>query len=94
MGDTRNSAEVTGLKALSWLAGNEELLPVFCGATGASEQDFRTRLGEPEFLGSVLEFILMDDAWVQAFCDKEGLPYDAPYRARQLLPGGGEVNWT
>ncbi|QGX98922.1 DUF3572 family protein [Roseovarius faecimaris] len=94
MNDARNFAEVTGLRALTWLAGNDELLPVFCGATGAAEQDFRTRLNEPEFLGSVLEFLLMDDAWVQAFCDAENLPYDAPWRARQMLPGGEEVNWT
>lgn len=94
MTDMQNAAEVTGLKALSWLAGHEELLPIFCGATGAAEQDFRARLGEPEFLVSVLDFILMDDAWIRGFCDAEGLPYDAPFRARQMLPGGGEVSWT
>lgn len=91
---TRNSAETIGLQALTWLAGNDDLLPVFLGATGASETDFRVRLQDAEFLGSVLDFILMDDAWVQAFCDAHGLPYDRPWQARAFLPGGEQVNWT
>jgi hypothetical protein len=37
----------------------------------------------------VLDFLLMDDAWVVAFCDAAGLPYEAPMRARAALPGGG-----
>lgn len=36
-----DAAETLGLKALAWLAGNDELLPVFLGATGASEADLR-----------------------------------------------------
>ena len=90
----REAAEVIGLQALTWLAANEELLPVFLGATGASEAEFRTGVGEPEFLGSVLDFILMDDAWVQQFCDAHQLAYDAPYKARMQMPGGEQVNWT
>jgi len=87
-------AEVRALGVLAWLVGNEELLPVFLGATGASESDLRARAGESEFLGSVLDFVMMDDAWVMAYCDGEGLPYDTLMRARQALPGGTDVNWT
>ena len=39
---TRDSAETVGLHALAWLAGNEDLLPVFLGSTGASETDVRS----------------------------------------------------
>ena len=92
--NSRNTADVTGLQALSWLAANDELLPVFLGATGATEQDLRDGVQDPGFLASVLDFILMDDAWVQAFCDAHDLSYDSPLRARQMLPGGQEVNWT
>jgi hypothetical protein len=87
-------AEVRALSVLIWLVGNEELLPVFLGATGASESDLRVRAGESEFLGSVLDFVMMDDAWVMAYCDGEGLPYETLMRARQALPGGADVNWT
>ncbi|MGR3760200.1 DUF3572 domain-containing protein [Roseobacteraceae bacterium NS-SX3] len=88
------AAETLALQALAWLAGNDELLPVFLGATGASEADLRARAAEPEFLGSVLDFLTMDDAWVIAFCDSAGLSYEAPMHARMALPGGAQVNWT
>lgn len=91
---TQDHAETIGLRALGWLAGNEELLPVFLGATGASEVDLRTRAAEPEFLGAVLDFLMMDDAWVTGFCDAQGLGYDVPMRARAALPGGQETSWT
>jgi len=91
---TRNSAETIGLQVLGWLVGNEDLLPVFLGATGASEADMRGAVNDPDFLGSVLDFVLMDDAWVVSFCDAHQLPYEQLALARQSLPGGGQVHWT
>jgi len=90
----RDIAETIGLRALAWLAGNDELLGVFQGATGASADDMKSRAQEPDFLGSVLDFLMMDDAWVVEFCDAARLGYDAPMRARQALPGGAQINWT
>ncbi len=90
----RESAETLALRALGWLIGEDDLLPVFLGATGAGESDLRDRAADPEFLGSVLDFLLMDDAWVVRFCDAAGVGYDAPMRARAALPGGAQVHWT
>ena len=90
----QKQAEVRALSVLAWLVGNEELLPVFLGATGACESDLRARVGESEFLGSVLDFVMMDDAWVMAYCDGEGLSYETLMQARQALPGGTDVSWT
>ncbi|KPU84100.1 hypothetical protein JI58_05890 [Marinosulfonomonas sp. PRT-SC04] len=90
----QKQAEIRALSVLTWVVGNEELLPVFLGSTGASESDLRLRVGESEFLASVLDFLMMDDAWVIQYCDGENLPYDTPMRARQSLPGGGDVSWT
>lgn len=90
----QESAETLALQALAWLAGHEELLPVFMGSTGLSSDELRNRATEPEFLGSVLDFLLMDDAWIVAFCDATGLRYDAPMRARAALPGGEALHWT
>lgn len=90
----QDAAETLGLRALAWLAGNDTLLPVFLGSTGASVPDLRMRASEPEFLGSVLDFLMMDDAWVVAFCEAEGLDYQSPAAARAALPGGGAVHWT
>jgi len=91
---SQESAELLAIKALSWLAGNDELLPVFLGSTGASANDMRDNAREPEFLASVLDFLLMDDAWIAAFCESADYKPDFPMRARAALPGGAEVNWT
>lgn len=90
----RDSAETLGLQALAWLVGQEELIGVFLGASGASESDLRERAGDAEFLGSVLDFILMDDEWVVRFCDSQQIPYDRVMMARAALPGGEQVHWT
>lgn len=90
----QESAETIALQALAWLAGNDALFSVFLGATGASELDLRARAAEPEFLGAVLDFLMMDDAWVVEFCDAEGLKYETPMLARAALPGGQQVSWT
>lgn len=91
---TRDSAETVGLHALAWLAGNEDLLPVFLGSSGASEADVRSGASDPAFLGGVLDFLMMDDAWVISFCDSISIPYDRLMQARQSLPGGEHVHWT
>ena len=82
------------LKAMAWLVGNEELLPVFLGSTGAEIVDLRTQASEPSMQLSVLDFLMMDDAWVVACCDHLGLPYEALFDARQSLPGGAMTHWT
>jgi Protein of unknown function (DUF3572) len=98
MGETemnrQEAAETLALQALTWLAGNDELFPVFLGATGASVADLAADAGKPAFLVSVLDFVLTDDAMVTAFCDALSLPYDAPMQARMALPGGEQINWT
>ncbi len=90
---TREHAETISLLAVSWLAGNDELCPIFLGASGASEADMKAGLRDPHFLGAVLDFLMMDDAWVVACCDAAGLDYSDLMEARQALPGGGEVHW-
>ncbi|MCV2863560.1 DUF3572 domain-containing protein [Defluviimonas sp. WL0075] len=81
------AAETVALHALGWIAGNDELLPVFLGASGLRPADLLGRAAEPEVLASVLDFLLMDDAWVIACCDGAGLGYQSLRRARQALPG-------
>ena len=94
MNVTRESAEVLGLQALGWLAGNDDLLPTFLASTGSSEDDLRARAADGEFLGAVLDFLMMDDAWVVGFCDSASVPYERIMQARTALPGGEQVNWT
>ncbi len=90
----QEAAETLALQVLAWLAGNGELLPVFLGSSGASTEDLRNRAQDPEFLGSLLDFIMMNDDWVVEFCDMAGVDYSQPMHARQALPGGEQVYWT
>jgi hypothetical protein len=88
------AAETVALQALGWLAGQDDLFGQFLGATGATATSVAEAAGRPEFLAAVLDFVLMDDAWVVAFCDAAGIGYGLPMQARAALPGGQMVHWT
>ncbi|MEF3046787.1 DUF3572 domain-containing protein [Pseudotabrizicola sp. L79] len=90
----QENAEMVALQALTWLVGNEELLPVFLGSTGADLSDLAKGAGDPVFLASVLDFLLMDDSWIIACCDAQGLPYPSLMAARAAFPGGAQHHWT
>ncbi len=85
--------EVAG-EVLVWLATHEDLLPVFMNSSGNTAESIRHGAERDDFLASVLDFLLMDDAWIVAFCDANGRKYAEPAAARGALPGGAEVHWT
>lgn len=87
-------AETQALALLAWLAGQEEILPLFMGATGVSEDDLRTRAGDADFLASVMDFLLMDDAWVIQGAEATGILANDFAVIRAGLPGGNLPNWT
>lgn len=87
-------AEEVALLALGWLVGNDDLLPVFHAASGASADDLRDGARDPAFLASVVDFLMMDDAWVVAVSDHLKVPYETLFQVRQHLPGGDLPNWT
>ena len=94
MSAAQEAAETLALQALGWLSGQQDLLDMFMGATGAGQDDLRLRAQDPDFLASVLDFLMMDDVWVMEFCSRHGHSNEAPMKARAALPGGAEVNWT
>jgi Protein of unknown function (DUF3572) len=79
----QDQAQVVALQALAWLAGNDDLLPAFLNASGAGLADLRARAADVDFQGAILDFLMMDDAWVIAFCDQHGLPYTGPDPTRK-----------
>lgn len=91
---TQTSAEVLALQALSWLVGQEELLPGFFSATGAGPGDLAALAGTPEFLGAVLDFMLQEDEMILRFAADCGIAPELPAQARAHLPGGAGPHWT
>lgn len=90
----RARAEVIGVAALGWLAGQPEDFGAFLAAGGLTLEDVRARAGEAEFLGFLLDFLLGDEALLREFTGAHRLSPDAPMRARAALPGGDVWHWT
>ena len=90
----REQAELLGIRALGWIAGQPERAGAFLATAGASADEMRERASDPEFLGFVLDFLLGDEEALLEFCQDENLPPDRPMRARAGLPGGEIPNWT
>jgi hypothetical protein len=84
---TPDLAQTLAVKALAWMIGEDDLREVFMGASGASEHDLRAGVSDPVFLGALLDFICMDDAWVTRFCDDVGIAnYMDPCWQGRLCP--------
>lgn len=89
-----DQAQMLALQALGWLVAQPDHIGGFLAASGLSPDDLRARAGEPEFLASVLDFLLQDEPLLLAFCADTGQAPQKPMQARALLPGGEQPHWT
>ena len=87
-------AETRALEVLTWLLSEEDLIQVFMGVTGASQNDLRSNTLNHEFLISILDFVLMDDRWVISCGKFLNIDPSQIQLIRMSLDGGQEVNWT
>lgn len=95
----QSAAENIALDAFAWLCADEELLPVFLNASGASVDDLRAALSsaegpDPALLGAALDFILMRDETVIACCTAQNLQNDRLAQAQAVLAGTAGMHWT
>ena len=81
----REVAEIVAIQALSFLASDPERLGQFLTESGIGPQTLRTSAADPKFLAGVLDFIMRDDATVQAFAGATQLTPDAVGNAREVL---------
>lgn len=86
----REVAEFVAIQALSFIAGDPERLGLFLAETGIGPDTLRKSAGDPRFLGSVLDFVLRDDATVKAFAKASELHPNNVAAAREVL---GDVKW-
>ena len=87
-------AETRALEVLTWVLSEGDLIQVFMGATGASQNDLRSNTLSHEFLISILDFVLMDDRWVISCGKFLNIDPSQIKLIRMSLDGGQEVNWT
>ena len=86
----REVAEIVAIQALSFIAGDPERLGLFLAESGIGPETLRTAAADPQFLASVLDFVMRDDATVKAFADTSQLHPTNIAAARQVL---GDPHW-
>ena len=89
-----NSAETIAIQALGFLASDEYKLRSLCAQTGMAEQDLKSNAADPDFLAGVLDFLLLEEAWLLEFAEFVDLDPQYIARARTKLPGGHYIQST
>ena len=83
-------AEIVAIQALSFVAGDPERLGLFLAESGIGPETLRTAAADPHFLVHVLDFVMRDDATVQAFATASQLHPTNIAAARQALTDPAE----
>jgi hypothetical protein len=86
----REVAEIVAIQALSFVAGDPERLGLFLSETGIGPETLRSAASDPQFLISVLDFIMRDDATVKAFASSSQHHPTTIAAAREAL---GDSKW-
>lgn len=83
--DAREVAEIVAIQALSFVAGEPQRLGAFLAESGIGPETLRQAATDPQFLVSVLDFVLRDDETVKAFAAASQLHPTNIAAARQAL---------
>jgi len=86
----REVAEIVAVQALGFIAADSERLGAFLAETGIGPQSLRQAASDPQFLVSVLDFVLRDDATVKAFAKQSELHPTTIAAAREAV---GHPRW-
>ncbi len=83
-------AQAIALRALAFVAEDEDRLARFLASSGVGQKDVSGRLGDPAFLAGVLDFVLSDDKMTVEFVNHIDIDPMLPRLARRKLPGGDQ----
>ena len=83
----REQAETLALRALTYIAQDEDRMGRFMALSGLGPDDLRTRIGDPGFLGGVLDHLLGYEPDLLAFAEEAEIDPAIVARARATLPG-------
>jgi hypothetical protein len=85
---TPDHAATIALKGLAYLANSDGALDRFLELAGADRDNLRARADEPEFLVSLLDFMLTNEQLLVDFCSDFQTDVRAVHMARHVLSGG------
>lgn len=83
--NARQVSEIVAIQALSFIASNPDQLGLFLAESGIGPETLRQSAADPQFLISVLTFIMRDDATVKAFAASVDLDPTNVAAALQVL---------
>ena len=81
----REVSEIVAIQALGFIASDPGRLGAFLSETGIGPETLRAAATDPQFLVSVLDFVLRDDKTVKAFAQTSDLHPTTIAAARQAL---------
>jgi hypothetical protein len=84
---TLDQAATIALKGLAYLVNSGDPLDRFLELSGAGRDMLRERANEPEFLASLLDFLLSNEALLADFSGASGIDVRAVHIARHVLAG-------
>ena len=85
-----DSARSLAVSALAFIASDSDRLNRFLGLTGLGPDNLRTAAADPAFLGSVLDYLVADEALLVEFAADAGVKPEAVARAHAALCGPNE----
>lgn len=83
----QEDAEILAIRALGFIADDEDRLTRLIALTGLAADDLRQRATDPGFLGALLDFLLEDERMLMEFVARTGIRPEDPYAARRRFPG-------
>ena len=95
--DMRNSdtnsdqAELVALGALKFLASEPERFSRFLSLSGLSPGDIAALATQPDFLASVMDYLLSDEELLLEFAENDSLQPQTVAAMRRKLPGTSEL---
>jgi len=85
---TADRAATLALKGLGFLVETGPAMDRFVDLTGFAPASLRERADDPDFLVSVLDFLLTNEELLVRFCDDGSVDVRAVHMARHVLSGG------
>ena len=80
-------AETLALRALAYIAADEDRFVRFLASSGTTPDDVRRRAADPAFLAGVYDHLLADEALLVAFAEAADIAPEKIAAARFRLPG-------